>query len=183
MERMPASGPIRQTATLLLDGWGYNLYREENKTRADDLLIRSKAGMILSRAKTHLGQLEREYRRVYLPPPTRENPLPDRQKIEQARMIERSAALIEPIGVSIQSAPVPASDGVWRRHRSELGILEILQGIDVRLVDAAIDFHDFVVELDLADASTESFEANVKTRLRPLQIIVQERAERLTLMV
>jgi hypothetical protein len=72
MDPIPATGPIRRAASLLLSGWGYNLNREENRTRADDLLIRSKTGMILARAKTHLSQLEREYRRIYLPPPTRE---------------------------------------------------------------------------------------------------------------
>jgi hypothetical protein len=183
MDPIPATGPIRRAASLLLSGWGYNLNREENRTRADDLLIRSKTGMILARAKTHLSQLEREYRRIYLPPPTRENPIPDRLKVEQARMIERSARLIEPIMVAIQSAPVPTSDGVWRHHRSEQNTLEVLQGIDIRLVDAAIDFHDFIIELAITDVSAAVLERDVKEKLRGLEVAVQERTERLTLMI
>ncbi len=79
-------------------------------------------------------------------------------------MIERSARLIEPIMVAIQSAPVPTSDGVWRHHRSEQNTLEVLQGIDIRLVDAAIDFHDFIIELAIADVSAAVLERDVKEK-------------------
>jgi hypothetical protein len=72
---------------------------------------------------------------------------------------------------------------VWRHHRSEQNTLEVLQGIDIRLVDAAIDFHDFIIELAITDVSAAVLERDVKEKLRGLEVAVQERTERLTLMI
>ncbi|GGF03095.1 hypothetical protein GCM10011611_05790 [Aliidongia dinghuensis] len=182
MDPIAGTGPIRQAASLLFYGWGYNFYRVENQLRADDLLIRNKVCGILAAARAHLAALEAEYRRVNLPPPTREAPLPDRQKTEQARRLVRSGAAIEQVSTLIQSAPVPTSDFVWLRHRGERGLLEILESIDVRLVDDAVGFHDRVVELDLAAISDSAIETTIDGRLDRLRVIVRERAERLTLM-
>jgi hypothetical protein len=183
MDPISSAGPIKQTALLLFYGWSYNFYRDENQLRADDLLIRSKVGGILAQARGHLKALEIEYRRTYLPPPSREHPLPDRQKTEQARRLERCGRLIETVATAIQSSSVPTADFVWLRHRSEGALLEILQNIDVRMVDAAVEFHDRLIESHLADISPETIEADIDQWLTPLRLILRERAERLTLMV
>jgi hypothetical protein len=182
VDPITSAGPIRKTATLLFYGWGYNFYREENQVRADDLLIRSKVGGILADARRHLMALETQFRRTYLPAPTRDAPYPDKTRIEQARRIGRSSDLIEAVATAIQSAPTPTADFVWLRHRSELGLLEILQGIDVRLVDAAVAFHDAVIERNLAAVSGDTIEDDINAGLEPLRVIIRERAERLTLM-
>ena len=183
MDPISGAGPIKQTAVLLFYGWGYNFYRAENQLRADDLLIRSKVCGILSEARAVLAHLEREYRRLWLPPPTRDAPFPDRARFEQARLLERCGVAIERIATAIQSAPTPANDFVWLRHRGERGMLEVLQGIDARLVDEAVAFHDRIVVLDLAPVSEPGFEAEVLEWLKPLRATIQERNERLTLMV
>ena len=41
------AGALRQIATNLFYGWGYNFYRVENQLRADDQLVRSKAASLL----------------------------------------------------------------------------------------------------------------------------------------
>ena len=124
MDPINSAGPIKKTAVLLFYGWGYNFYRHENQLRADDLLIRSKVGGILAQARSHLGALEAEYRRVNLPAPSREHPLPDRQKSEQARRIERCGRAIETVTTAILNAPTPTNDFIWLRHRTEGGLLE-----------------------------------------------------------
>jgi len=44
------AGALRQVATNLFCGWGYNFYRLENQLRADDQLVRSKAAGLLGTA-------------------------------------------------------------------------------------------------------------------------------------
>ncbi len=183
MDPISRAGPIKQAAVLLFYGWGYNFYRVENQLRADDLLIRSKVCGMLAEARSALGVLETAYRRLYLPPPTRDAPFPDQQRFEQARAIARGGEAIEKIATAILSAPTPTSDFVWLRHRTERGLLQILEGIDVRLVDGAVEFHDRLIELDLAAVSDHGIEATIDEWLKPLRLIAHERAERLTLMV
>jgi hypothetical protein len=183
MDPINSAGPIKQTALLLFYGWGYNFYRRENQLRADDLLVRAKAGGILAEARSHLGALEAEYRRINLPAPSREHPLPDPRKSEQARRLERCGRAIETVTTAILNASAPTDDFIWLRHRTEGGLLEMLQAIDVRLVDAAVEFHDRLIESDLAGISAEPVEAQIEQWLQPLRVIVRERAERLTLMV
>jgi hypothetical protein len=183
MDPINSAGPIKKTALLLFYGWGYNFYRRENQLRADDLLVRNKAGGIIAQARAHLGMLETEYRRLNLPAPSREHPLPDRQKTDQARRLERCRRAIETVTTAILNAPTPTDDLIWLRHRTEGGLLQTLQDIDVRLVDAAVEFHDRLIESDVAAISTEDVEMRIDEWLEPLRIIVRERAERLTLMV
>jgi hypothetical protein len=87
------------------------------------------------------------------------------------------------VTTALLNAPTPADDFIWLRHRTEGGLLETLQAIDVRLVDAAVEFHDRLIEKDITGISAETLEAQVAEWLEPLRIIVHERAERLTLMV
>ncbi len=183
MDKISATGPIKQTAILLFYGWGYNFYREENKLRADDLLIRNKVAGILADARGVLKGLEDSWRREYLPPPTREHPFLDRALTEQARRLERAGSLIEAVATAIKNAATPTNDKIWIRHRTEGGLLEILQGIVVGMTDAAIAFHDALVEWDRDSLSDPMIERIVADALKPLKLIVRERAERLTLMV
>jgi len=183
MDPISTAGPIKQTAILLLAGWGYNFYREENKLRADDLLIRAKAGGILSAARAHLTAMGNEWRREFLPPPSREHPFPDRSLVEQARRIDRAGILIEQVATMLQTAETPTNDKVWLRHRSERGLLETLQAIDTTLIDAAITFHDLILDWDRARLSDPNLDTVIAIDLKPLKAIIAERAERLTLMV
>ena len=183
MDPISSAGPIKQTALLLLYGWGYNFYREENKLRADDLLIRNKVSGILSAARAHLSALENDWRREFLPPPTRDQPFPDRKMVDQAKRIERGGQLIEQVATAINGAETPTNDKIWLRHRSERGLLEVLQAIDTNLIDAAVGFHDLVIEWDRTQVSDPGIETVIGEGLKPLKQIVKERAERLTLMV
>ena len=68
---------------MLLTGWGFNWYKLENQLRADDLLIRSRASDHLAAAAARLREFEAQFRQQYLPPPSRQHPFPDAQRLEE----------------------------------------------------------------------------------------------------
>ncbi len=57
------AGPLKQVAVNLFYGWGYNFYRLENQLRADDQLVRAKAGLLLAQAGSSLEAAEMAWRR------------------------------------------------------------------------------------------------------------------------
>src|ERR1700749_1678389 len=87
-------GPLEKVAINLFYGWGYNFYRLENQLRADDQLIRSKVGLLLGSARKSVETAERDYRREFLPPPSREKPRPDAVVMGNAQAIERLSSAI-----------------------------------------------------------------------------------------
>ena len=52
------AGALRQVATNLFCGWGYNFYRLENQLRADDQLVRSNAAGLLGSAMASVSAAE-----------------------------------------------------------------------------------------------------------------------------
>lgn len=150
------AGPVKATLSNLFYGWGYNFYRKENQLRADDLLIRAKISELLGQCKEHLKQLEGAFRREHLPPPTREQPFPDRAAVAAAQALERTRGEIEALEVRIRNARVPEMDRINQRHRNERDTLEKLAAIDSDLVSAVITLREGVVRItDPASASAE----------------------------
>jgi hypothetical protein len=128
------AGALRQIATNLFYGWGYNFYRVENQLRADDQLIRSKAASLLANATASVEEAENAYRRVYLPAPTRAKPFPDAAAVESAQKLERLARAIGAVEATIVHQPVPENDRMTQRYRKEAQTLATLMGFDERLV-------------------------------------------------
>ena len=128
------AGALRQIATNLFYGWGYNFYRVENQLRADDQLIRSKAASLLGDAMASVDAAENAYRREFLPAPTRAKPFPDAAAVEAAQKLERLARAIGALEASIQHQPVPENDRMTQRYRKEAQTLQRLMGFDERLV-------------------------------------------------
>ena len=136
---MPSSafydaGPLRQIATNLFYGWGYNFYRAENQLRADDQLVRSKASELLGIARASVSAAESEYRRVFLPPPSRQKPFPDAAAVASAQHLERLARGIGALEALIQQQPVPENDRMTQRYRLEAPTLQALIQCDEQLV-------------------------------------------------
>jgi hypothetical protein len=96
------AGVLRQTSINLFYGWGYNFYRVENQLCADDQLVRSKAAGLLGLAMASVSQAEAEYRRKFLPSPTRAKPFPDHAAIEAAQQLEQLARGIGALEALIQ---------------------------------------------------------------------------------
>jgi hypothetical protein len=128
------AGPLRQIATNLFYGWGYNFYRAENQLRADDQLVRNKASELLGIAKSSVGAAETEYRREFLPPPSRQKPFPDAAAVAVAQRLERLAKWIGALEALIQQQPVPENDRMTQRYRREAPTLQALIQCDEQLV-------------------------------------------------
>jgi hypothetical protein len=128
------AGVLRQIATNLFYGWGYNFYRKENQLRADDQMVRSKAASLLGEAMAGVSAAESEYRREHLPPPTRAKPFPDAEAVASAQKLERLAKEIGAVEAALQHQPAPENDRMTQRYRQEAPTLEKLIGFDERLV-------------------------------------------------
>lgn len=128
------AGALRQVATNLFYGWGYNFYRKENQLRADDQLIRSKAASLLGYAMASADAAESEYRREFLPPPTRAKPFPDAGAVASAQKLERLARAIGALEAALHHLPAPENDRMSQRYREEAPTLQALIEFDHRLV-------------------------------------------------
>jgi hypothetical protein len=128
------AGPLRQIATNLFYGWGYNFYRVENQLRADDQLVRAKATWLLGMAMTSVCAAEIEYRREFLPAPSRAKPFPEPEAVKSAQRLERFAKDIGVLESLIQQQPVPENDRMTQRYREEASTLKTLIECDEQLV-------------------------------------------------
>jgi hypothetical protein len=125
---------LQQAATNLFYGWGYNFYRVENQLRADDQLVRSKASWLLGSAMASVDAAESEYRREFLPAPSRAKPFPDAAAVAAAQRLERLARSIGALEATIQQQPVPENDRMTERYRQEAATLKRLMDHDLQLV-------------------------------------------------
>ena len=128
------AGALRQIATNLFYGWGYNFYRVENQLRADDQLVRNKAAWLLGIAMASVVAVETEYRREFLPAASRAKPLPDAAAVAAVQRLERLARGIGALEASIQQQPVPENDRMTQRYRQEAATLKVLIHNDEQLV-------------------------------------------------
>jgi hypothetical protein len=128
------AGALRQIANNLFYGWGYNFYRLENQLRADDQLVRAKAGWILSNAAANVKAAESEYRREFLPAPSRAKPFPDAAAVSAAQELERLAKDISAMANRLAELPVPENDRMSQRFREEAPTLQALIALDEQLV-------------------------------------------------
>lgn len=130
------AGPLAQVAINLFHGWGYNFYREENRLRADDLLIRAKAGVLLGQARASVEQAEAATRRA-LPAPTRAVPFPDAGALAGVQALERLSRAIGALEAQVRAQPAPENDRMSQLYRSERGTLMRLCESDERLIGQA----------------------------------------------
>src|SRR3954453_18976791 len=128
------AGLLRQLATNLFYGWGYNFYRLENQLRGDDQLVRTKAANLLGMAAARAKGPEAEYRREFLPPPSRQHPFPHATAVTTAQRLERLAREIGRLGALIQQQPAPENDRMTQRYRNEAATLKALIHRDEQLV-------------------------------------------------
>jgi hypothetical protein len=98
------AGPLKQIAVNLFYGWGYNFYRQENQLRTDDLLVRSKVGWLLGLARASVETAEADYRREFIPPPSRAHPFPPADVVKNAQALEKLANEIGGLAAQIHSS-------------------------------------------------------------------------------
>lgn len=166
------AGALRQLATNLFYGWGYNFYRTENQLRADDQLVRAKANWLLCNAAASVQAAESDYRREFLPAPSRAKPFPDAAAVAAARKLERLAGDIRAIANRIPEAPVPENDRMTQRFREEAPTLAALIAQDEQLVGqcellrSTLDKRDAAWILDKSTEIQKGIEAIQSTLLR-----------------
>ncbi len=125
---------FEKIALQLISSWGYRFYRVDNQLRVDDQLIRSNAGMLLGSARKSVENAERDYRREFLPPPSREKPRHDATAVANAQTLERLSKSIGAIQGRITAQPVPENDRTPPRGWNEAGVLAQLGSCDQKLV-------------------------------------------------
>jgi len=133
-ERFYDASLLRQLATNLFYGCGYNFYRVENQLRTDDQFVRSKAASLLGEAMSSVSSAESAFRREFLPAPTRAKPFPDPGAVADAQRLERLARAIGAIEAALHHQPVPGNDRMTQRYREEKPTLGKLLSYDERLV-------------------------------------------------
>jgi hypothetical protein len=128
---------VSKIAINLFYGWGYNFYRLENQLRADDQLVRAKAGFLLGSARKSVEKAETDYRREFLPPLTREQPRHDPAAIANAQALERLSKAIGALISLLNNQPVPENDRMSQRYREEAPTLQAMVQSDQMLVGQA----------------------------------------------
>ena len=133
-EMFYAADEIEQIAINLFYGWGYNFYKVENQLRADDQMVRSKAAWLLGEGARAVSAAESDYRREFLPAPTRAKPFPDAEAVASAQKLERLHSEITGLEQFIHQLPAPANDRMTQRYRLEAPTLARLIQSDSLLV-------------------------------------------------
>ncbi len=146
---------LYRIGVMLLNGYGYNWYRQDNRMRADDLLIRARASDHLAAAAAGLSEREGRFRRRYLPPPTREHPDPDPQALATIRQFSAVVDRVRDIDTKVRGGSVPPEDKIWQRYRDEIDTLRRLGECDAVLVAAAKELTDLVAGMP-ADAGIDA---------------------------
>lgn len=138
---------IRHQLNLLLTGYGYNLYEDKNRTRADDLLVRTQAAGALGEGANALRALRTAYSRRFVPPPTREQPSPPAERLADLTEMARLTQRLSDLEVAIRSMPAPTQDRVWEHFRREQTLLSELLLADYNLIAPCYQLRDEVAAL------------------------------------
>ena len=136
------SNPVSRELSLMLSAYGYNLYNDRNRMRADDLLVRQQAAAALADAANALRILRTDYRRRFVPPPTREQPEPPRERLDQLSAMTRLQERLADLETRVRSMPVPPTDTVWERFRQEQTLLAELLTYDYNLIAPSREVRD-----------------------------------------
>jgi hypothetical protein len=177
---IPGDGSrLYRIGVMLLNGYGYNWYRLDNRMRADDVLVRSRASDHLAKAVARLRDLEARYRRTYLPPPTREKPDPEPQHLAAARQFRAIEEQISEIDTRLRGGAVPPDDKIWLRHRNEIDTLQKLGECDAILAAGAKGLGDYVADLPEDAVIDPPIEREISEHLGRLAKILVQRNETL----
>lgn len=132
---------------------GVDHYTEAGRLRADDLAVRSRAAEMLAHAAQALTAAAAEYRRVHVPPPTREQPFPPKELLEPAVAARRCADRYSAVADRVRNAPFPPDPKkAWKKLRGP-GAARLLD-LDRSLVGQA-EYAAAVVSGVVADLLSE----------------------------
>lgn len=141
------AGPVTGRLRELLSAYGYNLYDQKNRARADDLLVREKVAEALGQAAMGIRALRTSYHRRFVPPPSRENPSPPPERLAALREMAALQERLADLEIGIRSMPVPTQDRVWERFRNEGMLLNQLLLADYNLITPSVELRDRIQAL------------------------------------
>lgn len=162
------AGAIKALLVNLYTGWGYNAYRQENRDRADDQLIRNGVCGLLGEARAALAERITDIRRT-IPAPSRQEPFPGSEQRERIAIIEQAGRNMEAVETLIRHLPVPENDMTWLRHRSEREFLPRLIAADEAMAGEALQVREL--------ARNGMDVASITERLGNLRAAIEARRE------
>lgn len=171
---MEDPGWIKQQLNLLLTAYGYNLYNSANRARADDLLVRERAGTRLSEAVDLLTRLATDYHARCIPPSTREQPFPPAEKMAALKEIQTLRDDISRLGSYLRGMSVPTEDKTWAKFREERETLSKLLLHDYNLISEAEAVQKSVQSLT-PEEWTGAQAAEVRSNLRTVEQTARDR--------
>lgn len=158
----------------LCTGWGYNAYRQENKDRADDLLVRNGTCALLGEVRATLAERIAVIHRS-IPTPSRENPLPGAEQRVLIRALEQVSREVEAVEAIIRHLPVPEDDSTWLRHRRERDFLPKLVEADEAMAIEGLRLREIArsgAEIPLIDSALGRFRQAIDKRKNLLSLSV-----------
>lgn len=177
MSDTPSRNPVMQRLQVLLSGGGYNFYDKANLARADDLLVRQRAGHSLSEAAARLRALEAEYRQDYLPPVTRDAPMPPAAALTKLRGLTRLAEQLRGLESDIRGMAAPAQDKFWWRLRSEVSLLNALIAFDDGLLQSSAQIGQIVAGWTAGKWHAEDLAAALAPQVSLLTQLARDRQQ------
>ncbi len=147
-----------------------DVYTARGRLRADDLLVRERAGRGLAEASARLRELSGRWRADRVPPSTREQPFPPASVMEPIRRADRLIRAIDDASAAVRGLPLLNQDKVWDRVRGA-GLDELLQ-FDWTLIgesEALSAALAAAAELDSIDVPA------VEARLRQIREVIADR--------
>ncbi len=87
-----------------------------DKLRADDLLIQGKVGALLGSARKSVETADHEYRREFLPPPSRAQPQHDPVALAGAQTIERLSKTIGVLATQVKGQTLSENERTTRSY-------------------------------------------------------------------
>ncbi|MGH3165884.1 MAG: hypothetical protein ACRDN0_08310 [Trebonia sp.] len=151
---------------------GSDVYTAKGRLRADDLLVRERAGKSLAEGTARLRELAADWRAARVPPSTRDNPFPPAEVMAPLRQADRLGRDIDEVATTIRGLPLLPEDKVWDRVRR--GGLEDLLQFDWTLVGEAQELASVISAApDLAAVDSGA----VQDRLRQLKNVVADRRQ------
>lgn len=171
--------PAVQVLQLAMTGFGYNFYDARNAARANDLLVREKSAEYLNAAAAKAQDLEHAYRKMFMPPPSREQPFPSPEKSARAQALHELARRLRSLASQIITMPVPQPDAVWSRIRDEAQTLQALLSHDVVMIGISTGIRDAVNALTVDACDSDSALDDVAKTLDALEQSFENRSETL----
>ncbi len=147
---------IRRQLDLLMNAYGYNLYEKKNRARADDLIVRETAAAALAAAVNSIRTLRTEYRRRFVPPPTRDNPEPPRARLDDLAAMARMQEQLADLEIRVRSMAVPVQDRAWEKFRGEHELLSQLLMQDYNLIKPCQELRELVRTIRVDDWTEET---------------------------